>query len=78
MKYLNAEKIGILISIKPGQYNLQKALKFKKTIKKQSYLFLFNNLNPTELENFPQIQSWVNTACPRIEYKNIINIDDLQ
>jgi 2-(3-amino-3-carboxypropyl)histidine synthase len=78
MKYLNAEKIGILISIKPGQYNLQKAIQFKKKSKKQNYLFLFNILNPLELENFPQIQSWVNTACPRIEYKNIINIQDLQ
>jgi len=78
IKYLNAEKVGILISIKPGQYNLNKALQFKKKSKKQSYLFLFNTLNPSELENFPKIQSWVNTACPRIEYKNIINIEDLQ
>lgn len=78
MKYLNADKIGILISIKPGQYNLKKALELKKKSKKQSYLFLFNTLNPSELENFPQIQAWVNTACPRIEYKNIINIEDLQ
>ncbi|MCX6711847.1 MAG: diphthamide synthesis protein [Candidatus Woesearchaeota archaeon] len=78
IKYLNAEKIGLLISLKPGQYNLNKALQFKKKSKKQSYLFLFNTLNTLELENFPQIQSWVNTACPRIEYKNIINIEDLQ
>ncbi|MFH0936259.1 MAG: diphthamide synthesis protein [Candidatus Woesearchaeota archaeon] len=78
MKYLNAEKIGILISLKPGQYNLKKALDFKKKTKKQSYLFLFNTLNLVELENFPQIQAWVNTACPRIQYKNIINVQDLQ
>ena len=77
IKYLNAEKIGILISLKPGQYNLKKALDFKKKTKKQSYLFLFNTLNLVELENFPQIQAWVNTACPRIQYKNIINIQDL-
>lgn len=70
IKYLNSEKRGILISIKPGQYD-KEALNFK------GYKFLFDTLNISELENFRDIECWVNTACPRIEGKNVINLEDL-
>jgi len=75
LRFLNARKMGVLVSTKPGQYNLKQALKLKK--KYNAYLFLFNTLKETELENFPQIDSWINTACPRIEYNKIINVNDL-
>ena len=77
VKFLNADKIGILISTKPGQQNLQKALDFKKKLKdKKSYLFISNNINTSEFENFG-LDSWVNTACPRLDMENslIINLD---
>ena len=35
------------------------------------------NLDLNELENFREIDYWVNTACQRIEGKNIINLEDL-
>ena len=73
LKLLSAEKIGIIISTKPGQYNLKNTLKIKNKLKKPSYLFISNTINPQELENFPQIDCWINTSCPRIEGKNIIN-----
>ncbi|MBN1644965.1 diphthamide synthesis protein [Candidatus Woesearchaeota archaeon] len=80
-KFLSSNKIGILVSTKPGQYNMDKALKLKKENKrnKEYYIFQFDTLNPIELENFPFIECWVNTACPRIadEKVNIINIQDL-
>jgi len=80
LKYLNSYNIGALISTKPGQQNLKKAIQFKKQSKKKTYLFLANNLNPAEFENFPQIQSWVNTACRRMDMTNssILNIDKLK
>jgi len=80
LKFLQADKVGILISTKPGQQNLKKALSLKKKLKeKQSYLFISNNINTSEFENFPEIQSWVNTACPRMDMNNskIINISKL-
>ena len=44
---------------------------------KQTYLFVSNNLNPSEFENF-EIESWVNTACPRLDMDaSIINAEDL-
>ena len=79
LKFLTSDKIGILVSVKPGQHNLKKALTLKNKYKDKEFsIFLFDTLNPNDLENFPFIKCWVNTACPRIsDEKNIINIDYL-
>lgn len=79
LKFLNSDKAGILISTKPGQENLKKALSFRNSIKpKKSYLFISNNINPQEFENFPEITSWVNTACPRMDFDTpVLNLSDL-
>lgn len=78
-KFLSSDRIGILICTKPGQYHLEKALKLKEKNDKEYYLFQFDTLNLSDLENFNFIQCWVNTACPRIseDRANIINIDDI-
>jgi len=79
LKYLHAEKVGILISTKSGQENLKKALNFSKKLKKKtSYLFISNNIDTNEFENF-QIDSWINTSCPRMDMNqgSIINISKL-
>ncbi len=78
LRFLNAKKVGILVSTKPGQYNLKKALEIRKRLKKESYIFIFNTLRENELENFPDIDIFINTACPRIEFKNVINIQDIK
>jgi len=78
LKFLNAEKIGILISTKPGQENFKRALSLKLK-NKIPYLFISNEINTREFENFPEIKSWVNTACPRLDFDNsVINISDLK
>jgi 2-(3-amino-3-carboxypropyl)histidine synthase len=79
LRFLNAEKIGILVSTKPGQENLKKAILAKDKIKnKKSYLFISNNIAINEFENFPDIKSWVNTACPRMDFdSSIFNLGDL-
>ncbi len=76
LKFYSAKTYGILVSIKPGQYKLKEALTLQKKLL-NSYIFIFNNFNENELENFPNIDFWVNTACPRIESKKIINLEDL-
>ncbi len=79
VKFLSADNVGILVSTKSGQQNLKKALDFKKTLKeKKSYLFISNNIDTREFENFG-LNSWVNTACPRLDMENnsIINIDKI-
>ncbi len=80
LKYLNSDKVGILITTKPGQQRIQKALKFSKNLKeKKKYLFLTNDINPQEFENF-QIDCWINTACPRIDLTDgeILNLEKLK
>lgn len=84
LQFLNSSKIGIIISTKPGQENLAKSLSLKKEIEtkyktlKKSYAFLTNNINPREFENF-NLDSWVNSACPRMDFNvPILNIRELK
>ncbi|MFH1307910.1 MAG: diphthamide synthesis protein [archaeon] len=79
LKFLSASQVGILISTKPGQQNLKKALNLAKKLKKKSYLFLFDTLNKADLDNFP-LSSWINTACPAIilDSNKIINAEEIQ
>ena len=80
VKFLNSSNVGILVSTKPGQENLKKAIELKKKLKKKnSFLFITNNINKQEFENFSQIDSWVNTACPRMDMNDgeIVNINDV-
>ncbi len=78
LKFLSAEKIGILVSTKPGQNHFQEALEFKKKINKPSYIFIADTLSENELENYKDIDIFINTACPRIEFKNVISLEEIQ
>ncbi len=90
MKFLSSDRIGVLISTKGGQKTVQGDMKAVSSLRekykgKEFFLFACNTLDPAELENFPFIQAWVNTMCPRIglddsiNFKNsIINIRDLK
>jgi len=71
IEYYN--KIGIIVSLKPGQNNFYLAHKLKEKLEKLNkkvYLFLFDNVE--NLEDFNFIELWINTACPRIEGKRIV------
>jgi diphthamide biosynthesis enzyme Dph1/Dph2-like protein len=76
-RFFSAQNLGFLVSNKYGQQDLKKALDYASSHKERNiYLFLCNNINVREFENFP-IDFWVNTACPRIEEdsKDIISLD---
>ena len=82
-KFLSSNKIGILISMKPGQNRVQGGLQKIKEIenqylKKEFYYFLNETLDFNELNNFPFIECWLNSMCPRImEDIKVLNIKDL-
>ena len=85
LKFLEANEIGILVSLKPGQNNFRKALDLKQQLaQKNCYIFVFDALDFNQLENFPFIQCWVNTACNRIldDYskfiKPLIDLSDIE
>lgn len=80
-KFLNAEKIGILVSTKPGQENLELALKLKQDIEKENkeaFIFISSTIDISQFENF-NIDSWVNTACPglSLDNPNMINYEEI-
>jgi 2-(3-amino-3-carboxypropyl)histidine synthase len=84
--FLNSTNIGILISTKPGQEKLKEAKKLTDNIKKnyaekQVYFLISDMITPYECENFPFIDCFINTACPRIiedDFKKpIINYEDV-
>jgi len=66
-KFLMSKKIGVLISTKYGQSYLNYALSLKKKYRdKEFYFVVMNDIDFQALANFPFIEVWVNTACPRI------------
>ena len=76
--FINSKTLGILVTIKPGQQYLNSAKNLKEKLKEQgkkAYIFIDNNINLSQLENYPFIQCWVNTACPRIGTDDILNIE---
>lgn len=82
IKFLSANNMGIIVSTKPGQANIDIALKLKEKLikkKKNAYLFMSNNINIAEFENF-NIDSWVNTACSGLTFDSpeIINYVELK
>lgn len=67
LKFLESNEIGFLVSLKPGQNNFRKAVEWKQKLKgKNCYIFVFDTLDFGQIENFPFIECWVNTACSRI------------
>lgn len=85
IKFLSAENIGIMVSIKPGQYSYKKAVEIKDKLEKKgknAFIFVFDTLDANEMENFPFIDFWVNTACPRIaddkDKNNVIDMNEME
>ncbi len=76
LRYMYAKNIGVLVSTKTGQQYLNTALKLKESSKsgKNFFIFVGDTLDMRELENFPFVEAWVNTACPRIGYDDIVNL----
>ncbi|MBW2992314.1 diphthamide synthesis protein [Candidatus Woesearchaeota archaeon] len=88
LKFYSSKTIGIIVSTKPGQNRMKEAMQLKEELKnkgKECYVFLTDTLDFSELENFPFIECYVNTMCPRIGLddairteKPIINIEDIK
>jgi 2-(3-amino-3-carboxypropyl)histidine synthase len=65
----NAKTFGILLSLKPGQKHLEDALKIKQVIEKMdkpAYLLAVREVLPEVINEFPSVDAYINTACPRI------------
>ena len=83
--FLHAQNIGIMVSVKPGQYSYKRAKEIKDDLEKKrknAFIFVFDTLDSMEMGNFPFIDFWINTACPRIaddrDKKNVIDMAELE
>jgi 2-(3-amino-3-carboxypropyl)histidine synthase len=64
-----AKVFGVLISLKPGQKHFDEAVKIKDAVEKMgktAFLFAIREILPETLMEFPTVDAYVNTACPRI------------
>ena len=72
-KAKQAQSFGILISTKSGQINTQLAEQLKNKIikhKKEAVIISMSEIQPNELINFPQIDIFITTACPRLSIED--------
>ena len=64
-----AKIFGVFVGLKPGQKRLDQALNVKALAEKHgkaAYLLAAREITPETLLEFPSIDAYVNTACPRI------------
>jgi 2-(3-amino-3-carboxypropyl)histidine synthase len=63
-----AENFAVLVGLKPGQKRLEEALNVKRKLEekgKTACLFAVKEIIPEVLMEFPAVNAYVNTACPR-------------
>lgn len=66
-----ATSFGVLIGLKPGQKKLEEAMQIKQKLEesgKTVFLLAAEEFTPEALMEFPSIEAYVNTACPRISF----------
>jgi 2-(3-amino-3-carboxypropyl)histidine synthase len=66
---------AVLVGLKPGQKRLEEASKVKDMLEEKSkiaYLFAVKEITPEVLMEFPTVDVFVNTACPRISLDDAV------
>jgi 2-(3-amino-3-carboxypropyl)histidine synthase len=64
-----AKTLGIIVGLKPGQKHFDQAMEVKELAEKHgkaAFLLAGREITPDGLLEFPSIDAYVNTACPRI------------
>ena len=64
-----AKNFAVLVGTKPGQKRLETASQIKQALEangKSAYLLAAKEITPEVLMEFPTIDAFVNTACPRV------------
>lgn len=64
-----ASLVGVIVGVKPGQFNYQLALQVKARLEelgKHVLLLSLNEISEEMLGDFPSVEAFICTACPRI------------
>ena len=75
-KALDARTIGIIIGLKEGQFANIKALEFRKELKKLGInvqLLAMTEISNERIENFREIDAFIQVACPRLGTDNFFS-----
>lgn len=65
----NSRTFGVLVGLKPGQRRLEQAFEVMQHARihgRDAFLLAAREITPETLLEFPSIDAYVNTACPRI------------
>jgi 2-(3-amino-3-carboxypropyl)histidine synthase len=74
MRFLSSRKVGIISTIKPGQQQYRASLRIEKMHPgKRFYHFVDDAICFQHLEQFPFIDVWITSACPRIAMDDAVN-----
>ena len=68
-----AERFGIIIGLKPGQMNMDMALRALELVReagKKAFLMAADEVRPEYLADFTDVDAFVNTACPRLSLED--------
>lgn len=71
----DAQRFGVLIGLKSGQRRFEKALKIRRRLQeaaKKTTLLAVREISPESLLQYPSIDAYVNTACPRLSLDDTI------
>ena len=74
----NANRFGVLVSSKPGQNNLEKAVELQRKLReqgKEAVIIYMDEIRSEHVNNYSEPEVLVNTACPRIAIDGIKGID---
>ncbi|MBI5347299.1 MAG: diphthamide biosynthesis enzyme Dph2 [Candidatus Aenigmarchaeota archaeon] len=81
--FMDAGTIGIIVSSKPGQFDMQTAHRLKKKLEekdKKAFIIIMDEVTNDALMPF-KADAYINTACPRLTdsafSKTIVNAGDL-
>lgn len=70
-----AKTVAVLIGLKPGQKKLEQAFHVKEVLEEKGKtvsLFAIKEITPDAMMEFPSIDAFVNTACPRISLDDAV------
>jgi len=69
-----AKSFGVLVSLKSGQMKLKAAVDLKRKLEEKGFaatLFTIREVSRSALMQFPRIDAFVNTACPRLSLDDV-------
>lgn len=72
-----ARHLGIIVSLKPGQFELSAARSLRDKLERQgrgAAIICIDEVRSEALANFSEVEAFINTACPRIAVDGVANL----